>query len=677
MYKFIYLFIFLIAALSFANGAKLVISKFDGGQTHVIPAITGLEWKIKSVQTLHLVGKRDTLFVIEFSGGLTDLVSPKIEGLDGSTSLGSLVLNDPSKLPVTESNGTAYSTKAYSVLAPAKWLVPNVKVRVVASNYDASDYVTLNVGADARMIMYNLPFYLFGANDTNTMDFSKISTAPEAVIDELYNKWPVSVLDFVNHPAKRVQWPHIILNPNGTHPAIRATNKDFQRDGYEFMGHVLGILSEIRGINGDSGTNNQIYSPILWLNSKGVSSGVGGGLGGGHRGTGDASYSGIFIHEQGHAFGLPHAGEAYRANVSESSYPYVNGSLLGSAWGFDKTKNQFLGNFIPTEANSYKNCNKSYVLDGKNVCMKQTVMQGGSGCQAKGYTFSMFADYEAGVMQRYFEGVTTNGTNGNSYSGGRIVVTKSFPSGYMRWDSLDNKWVEFVPKTESSGLYGVNSSLPIKRDVNVYSMIASVSVARTPGATVLYPPLFYKGNLMPYIDPTDPEQLKTITPNKGPLAWYCHASDCGLTIRAAYPDGTVNHYLLQSGFKGWFSIYSNISADVFDPLKSASQRVVSINLPADKGPPSRYQILFTENGFKGIFPNATILLDYSCTGSGASIQCSEYVPPPTTTSTTGGSSTPDGGNSGTTGSDSEPNTSSLLTSNLVFVLISLISLLLA
>lgn len=110
------------------------------------------------------------------------------------------------------------------------------------------------------------------------------------------------------------------------------TAMDQQKDGYAVMSAVLNLIGGLRGANGEGPTNNQYYAPILSLNpSTGREFFLGGGLGGGAVGTGDENYTGIFIHEQGHAFGLPHAGDAYTGGT----YPYAGGSLNGSVWGYD------------------------------------------------------------------------------------------------------------------------------------------------------------------------------------------------------------------------------------------------------------------------------------------------------------------------------------------------------
>ena len=139
------------------------------------------------------------------------------------------------------------------------------------------------------------------------------------------------------------------------------------------MSAVLDTLSALRRANGEASTNNQYYAPLMMLDAQGVYTSPGGGLGGGSLGTGDYDYGGIFIHEQGHAFGMPHAGEAY----DQGKFPYPGGSLLGSVWGFDAARGQFLAPFIPPTADSASGCldDPSRQKDGEGRCVKQDPMQ--------------------------------------------------------------------------------------------------------------------------------------------------------------------------------------------------------------------------------------------------------------------------------------------------------------
>ncbi|MFC5473070.1 M66 family metalloprotease [Paraherbaspirillum soli] len=586
---------------------QLLINSFEAAQTHVLPE-AGLSWSLPGAKgTLHLSAQRDALVMVDL--GAAQPQRPVLEAWLNNSKLGALALNTPDRLPPTEAAGPAYAGNRYSVTLPAAWVTPGVMLRVSADNYAASDFKQPEVGMDADFDMRILPFYLFGANDSNTQPFSVTANPDAATYQELYAKWPVAKLNMHNHPAGRVIWPYYIIGPDGKgNAAYRVTNKDQQKDGYAIMGATLPILSAIRSANGEAGTNNQYYAPLLMLGANGAYADPWGGLGsvGGSVATGDFRYAGVFIHEQGHAFGMPHAGDAY----ANGAYPYISGSLLGSAWGYDAGRGQLLAPFLPTTADSYKNCqsSSSRIKDGSGRCIKQDPMQGGSGDQAAGYRFTMFSDFNAGVIQRYFEGQTTADAKGvHKYSGGRIFVDQASATGYSRWDGIAKKRVAVTPATTDGGLYGFDMGLPSQRNVPVQTIVITYSLAGTAGVSQIYPPLAYQGNLVRQVDPTAPAQLAQITPNTGATPWYCHASGCDYTVRVTYGDGSLLHVLLQGGARPWFSPTGAIPAAALDPLNGDSFKVWGINVPANKSI-SKIELLDTPMGWNGVPANPTVLL---------------------------------------------------------------------
>jgi hypothetical protein len=379
------------------------------------------------------------------------------------------------------------------------------------------------------------------------------------------------------------------------------------------MSAVLTVLGQIRQANGDGGTANQYYAPLVQADPTGKFVGTGGGLGGGHVGTGDHVYKGIFIHEQGHAFGLPHAGESYDA---QSGYPYVGGSLKGSARGYDLKNWVFLSNVVQPSASSYNNCqNNTYnngtprQLDSLGRCIKQDPMQSGSGDQEAGYLYTHFSDYNVAKMQRYFEGLTTiNASGQKSYSGGRIFNNPTMPKGYARWDSIDQTWVAFDPSVDGNkGLYGAEQNYPISKNTLVYTIVLSVSKAGTAGATQIYPIIRpHNGNLLKTFDPTNAQDRIDMTPNNSKYPWYCRNSGCDYTLKLTYADGTIKYTALQGGFRPWFGQESDFSAAVQNPTDGSSFKVRAVNVPA-QAILQKVELLDTPKSWLGIDVAAPVL----------------------------------------------------------------------
>ncbi len=585
----------------------LEITRLELAQTHVMPE-TGLQWSLTNAnESLHAIGDRDALAILSLSA--TDARNIQLEGQANGVTLGTVAVS--AGLPPTEAGGPAYAENRYSATIPRAWMVPNVRLRVRADNYSAGLYRDLLVGADSPLTLRVLPFYLFGANGANSVPPAEIATIDTGTAEELFAKWPVATLVAQNHPARYVSWPTLVIGPRTGQPAYVARNTNDERNGFEIMGAALDVLGGLLQANGEAPGPFQYYAPLVMLDAAGTFRGPGGGLGtvGGDTGVGDHDYAGIFVHEQGHAFGLPHVGEAY----AQARYPYVGGSLAGSTWGFDAIRREFLAPFVPSTASRYASC-KTHTfggtprqIDTTGRCIKQDPMQSGAGDEARGYRFATFSDFSTAVMQRHLEGVTSTDTNGNlRYDGGSIVADTASPNSYKRWNSQRRAWDNVAMETRDNGLYGMDSGLPYRPNVPVHSIVITYSRAGTAGATQIYPPLSYVGNLVRTVDPTHSGQRFTIVPNTGPTPWYCHNGGCDYTVRVAYSDGSTHHAILQRGFRPWFQPTGTPEAATADPANGASFRTWVINVPGDRAL-QRIDLLDTPRAWEGIAANPTVL----------------------------------------------------------------------
>ena len=584
----------------------LSITSLEFAQTHVIPE-AGLSW-IKSdgssMGALHLTAQRDTLVLFDL--GAATPKSPAVQAWRGAVMLGVLPLKAPALLPSTEGAGRPYSTTKHSAPLPAAWVINGVQLRLVAQDYSPSAYKVLAVGADIDFNMQVLPMYLYGATEANTQPYSVTANATQAAQDELYAKWPISRLNMKPAPARRLDWPYLIVAPREGVAAYRANSKSDEKDSYDSMSSALDMLGALLSANGDTNTNTQMYGALMMLDATGKYADPDGGLGGDSVGTGDYRYEGVFIHEQGHAFGMPHAKDGY----ASGEYPYPNGSLLGSRWGYDVKRQQFLAPYVPASAESFRRCKTDgqHVLDAAGRCAKQDIMQSGDGDQAKGYRYTMFSDFNAGVIQRYFEGTTTlDAKGGRSYSGGTIFIDSNSPTGYSRWDSLDKKRVTVTPsQDDDKGLNGIDRGLANKRGVPVHTVMVTINTAKLNNTTQIYPVLSYVGNLRPTIDPTDPAQLASVVPNTGKYPWFCHNSGCDYTLRATYANGSVAHVMLQKGTRKWFAPTSTTPANKLNSLSSHSFSALGVNLPGAK-PLAKVELLSTPMAWKGLPVSPVVL----------------------------------------------------------------------
>lgn len=591
-----------------APTAALEIASLELAQAHVVPA-QGLSWTLPNQsESYHAVGGRAALALLRLSAN--NAANARLEGFANGAPLGALALAPPSALPPTEDNGQAYASDLYSAEIPAAWMTSALQLRVVADNYRAGALQAPVIGADSDALVRILPFYLFGATPDNSYPLSESGVAPQDAVDEIYAQWPVARLVIQNHPAQAVIWPTLAVPPVDGKPAFLARAKDDKLDGFLAMGVMLHLISSLLDANGDDLGQVQGYVPLIMFDANGKLAGTGGGLGGFSVGSGGVGYGGIFIHEQGHAMGSPHQGSAYK----EGKYPYVGGSLAGSAWGYDQIHRRFQGPFVPSSASTYKDCRADTYdgsprqLDAQGRCVRQDPMQSGAGDQAKGYRFTIFSDYTAAMFQRYYEGRTTVAADGtHEYDGSAVVADAAYPGGYRVWDTIDRRWANYTPTTQSYGLYEFDGKLPQQRNVPVHAIVLSYSYAGTPEVSQFYPPLSFVGNLIRYVDPTDAAQRASIDPKTGPYRWYCQRFGCDYTLRVTYTDGSLRHVVLRSGFRDWFGAESPVVDGAKDPLNGSSFQRWVVQVPGDK-PLRKLEMLDTPMVWQGLPANPTVLV---------------------------------------------------------------------
>jgi Peptidase M66 len=597
------------------NLPDAVIKSLEVAQTHLIPP-EGKTWVGDKLAkyNLHLVGNRDALVLVEFDPNQT-VNKPMLEALVNGQKIGEVALNAPNTLPGTEANGPAYSSTAHWAKLEKTWIKPGLQLQLKGENTNPSTPRAVKVGAPADLRILTMPFYLFGLTEA-AVPFAQTASADKITTDEYFAKHPLADLQIKNHAAQKVLWPYIIVKPREGRAAQKVEYAEQQGDSFAVMSGVLSTLGALRTANGDGPTNNQYYAPLLMANRAGSYSSPGGGLGGGHLGTGDYSYGGIFIHEAGHAFGMPHANDGFTAGT----YPYTGGSLAGSGWGFDQNKNRFLAPFVPSNAQTFKTCATGGFpmgrqLDDQKRCIKQDPMQSGAGDQAAGDKYTMFSDFNASVVQQYLEGTTTLKDGKHEYDGGRVFVDPSSSSGYSRWDTLDSGFVPVPTATTSKGLYGLDNGLPAQRDVPVRTIIITSSIAGSsdtnndgklsyadtltynPAITQIYEPITYTGNLRRLIDPTNATQRASIVPDTGENGWYCKNAGCDYTLKVTFSDNSQQFVALQSGYRGWFD--ANINPNATNPLDTSSYRIWGVNISAVKTI-SKLELLETPEVWQGL-----------------------------------------------------------------------------
>lgn len=534
-------------------------------------------------RTLRMTNSRDALALVKLSA--KDAVDPVLEVWDHGTKSATLRLQPPSALPATEDGGQRYAEDTYSARIPGHLIWDGVELRVSAKNYARGNTLPLDVSAEYYEVLKILPIYLFGATDTNSgYPLSTYGKPSDAAVQELNDRMPFD-FQVSAHEAGKVVWEQLVQPPTGSSPARVLRNYD---DAGPILSITLNLMDGLRRANGQNQSPVTYYSPVLGFKSDGSVRPAGGGLGWGGSATGNWSYGGVFIHELGHTFAMGHAGTM----ATDGTYPYANGSLLGSNWGWDATRSLLMPTWMPSSASSAATCSGA-IRDELGRCIKQDIMESGAGSQAKGMRFAMFSDFSAAVMQERME----------YYS----VMPEGDEGEFVRFNGTTRSWESFQATTSNYANDGIAQNLPLKINVPVYSLFFTLS-ATTPEANHLYAPIKYTGNLLGIVDPTKAEDLAAIEYNgKGVYRNFCRRTGCDYTLRMTYTDGSQRHQLVQGGFRTTNTPSGAVNPAALDPLRGDSFRRWVINVPGDKTL-RKVELLSTPEAWKGLPAQPQVLL---------------------------------------------------------------------
>ncbi|GAM27113.1 hypothetical protein SAMD00019534_102880 [Acytostelium subglobosum LB1] len=498
----------------------------------------------------------------------------------------------PSELPGTESKGPTYGADTYSVKIPASLMKPGMKIEVLNTADIPSDpvqpIVTCPNYVDARI----LPIYLYGI-DPKLNHPSNIHDLPAVTKPFLYQQWPVSKLTTDNHPMGQLELPTLVAPPTGSAPAKVVSNSDeFADESYRLVVlHLLDHATAIRRAWGFDFANLQTYLPVFQRNAQGTYVRLNRGIAYVGAKDGDGDYENIFfIHELGHGEGLNHADEEY-----PNKYPYPAGSLDGSVWGFNFDHNEFLPTTTASNSSRYTRDNCAV-----NKCYKFDPMITGNDPPTPGYAYQMFSDYNQAIIENFFQQQITY-----------VPTTDS----YLKCNAASGLLEPYTLQNSSFAQFGFDDSMPIKRDVPVYTVFWYYDQSETPtctGCSFIYTPVkSLKGNLLRYLDPTDLKQIQAYSPNRPPIGFYCATSGCDYTLRITYADGSKYVKMLTMGQRPFGQPEDPISATVKDPNNKSSLMFTYENVPGDQVL-TKVELLWTPMAWKQVTPSdAKVLLERS------------------------------------------------------------------
>jgi len=491
---------------------------------------------------VHLTSKQETTLVPE--------IGVKLE-LDGNSEV--LPLTSPAKLKT-------YFEKAlgkvehklddsFHTIIPKQWIKPGLKVSVLVGNEERI-IENINVGAPTkiRVNIYDIDF----VDKEFTHNFS------EDWIDEFKSKFPFSEFEFQiirDIPFKEFTYPG-----NSEFPDIRISS---QQEYYDHIGRTWfdvsgAVWNFLRALTEASGTYLQQDVTLIPIH------GGGGRANNNFWGWYKGNTPRVLVHEMGHVFGLQHWNEGvyaerypYKGDMHGIAAPEGGGAHVGPVWGFDSRTNTFISPTV--QDNAVGGIPGEYKRD--------PMAGGGSGTQEDTYFFNHFSSYSAKHIQTMGEKLT--------------AVWNASAGSYATWSDDTNGYTNFL---ENNGV-----TLPIERDIEVYSVMAVLSKA-TAQAHIVYTPIGpYTSGIIKTFDPrnaNDRIEAKEI---------YCPDGGCDATLKVTQA-GQINYYMLP------------MEHDPNTIVLDASTTTKAINLKASDGEITKMELLYSPNAdTDGLPDNPSVL----------------------------------------------------------------------
>lgn len=545
-------------------------------QTHLIPA-SGLRWPDTRIKPeLGLAAKRETLVTVRFDEG--DILSPKLQVWSETELSTTLALNPPSQILPTEGGDPAPEENLWHTHIPAELVENGLSLSVVSDNYNDTETQPVLVGPETTVTFNILPVLLFGATEENTgkkYDEERILSFTEELMKEGAADLPWSHTVFTNHPAREFVSDFLVIAPrDGKEAFVAYSTSDI--DSRAVVDTVNDIIRALHTPSGDEPLNRVTYGSILALDKNITSinklAWIGRGvsiLGSGTAtsGNGGSKY-GFLWHEGGHAVSLNHS----HAESLDNWYPYIGGSIKGSAWSYNSYHKSFRSTLIPPTAPVFMSCRQigNYQKNEEGRCYRQDPMDNADGGSAPSNRFPIFSDYNAARMQTWAQN--------------RKKLDSTSPTKFSRWDIVTKTWIPHTPNTEQYGAWSINENLPVIFNEPVARINLTYSYAGTADASRFYPTLYSIENSIKIFDPLDRDSMDSIYPSKRPdgttpkYMWYCHSGGCDYSVRVTFSDGSVVYRLLKGGFRK-NSYPEEFHEEATDPLSSRSFKLWSTHVP--------------------------------------------------------------------------------------------------
>ena len=545
-----------------AANAAASIGSVRYAQTHLMEP----SWPL-----FQLTGGRPTLVAVALKGSGKSPDVRLTARIDGQV-VGSACLAGPSDIPANATSQDPSFDNLYTMTLPVAWVKPGLAVtvqvgasQVVHTSQDLA--VTSPTELNLLMIQTDVLHYNDGKKDT---------PVPSTFLADFAAAMPASVTRLGRLPARMVL-DRMVFHGGTDEPVLACRSDVSDRTG-------CGDYSKVSGMDQLAAVMRMTsaFSRATGAQSFAVTYGHSGHLAPGGWGGGKVfagfDYGGIFLHEMGHALGLPHWGEGSYGNTSpgwgEFNYPYggvgKNGGGRGQSWNYEPNSREFISPLCVDRSEGVPGQERSDAMQRNRPC--QEARKRGTG------PWDGFGDFSAKAIQEFLHGNAGQHSGTVPYFGANPAYHMPARDGYplLERDGAGKRVFTRGPTQPQEKLDEETYDFlhPVEWDTPVYTVYGTYH-PQYRNANILYKPMAYRGTLPKLLDPTDPKIFADLKAGSaGPYGdYFWWAKD--LTLRFTYADGSQRVAIYP---------YDGVSRDwsVADHPWRWDLLYFAINIPADK-----------------------------------------------------------------------------------------------
>ncbi|MDA9774480.1 M66 family metalloprotease, partial [Saprospiraceae bacterium] len=508
---------------------------------------------------LFTIGERPALLqmAVTGTGSAPDV---EVEGILNGNSLGTLCLNGSSELSETIDFTSPNFDDYFSVTLPKSWITIGLELRLTAGDdvrVLTQEDLLIRPYTELNLVLVNMDIMDYNQEPHRTPAF-------ENFMQELASAIPASVIRFGQFPGT-LKMPDFALNNADGNTVVVSSDEMIAENGVNtgninFFGNY--VIDHMRHSLGDS-PNTVYFGNTLNLDPGGW---------GGNGSFVSFDYTGIFIHELGHALSLPHWSEDYRVTnplPDQYSYPFEGeegeASGRGDSWNFIQDTYEFVS---PT-------CSDESGVEGteRSDCMQRGFYCTETRTDGAG-PWDGFGAFSAHAISNYLLG--SEPYWGEIEDRGEIHDFHFRENDGFPVASIVNGERVFTrhPSQPQNNFAEGYITLPGEEQIEQEAYLIYGSAHPTEiQANIIYDPIKFTGTILPIIDPTDPEMFSTLQD----LMWedaqefYARARD--ITLKLTYIDGTIKHVLVP---------FQSFDRPYFFPDENPRPEYFAISVPGDE-----------------------------------------------------------------------------------------------